>query len=79
MDKAIRRAFERVTYPSFPGSSHGLRRKQSGEYVSDSLEDHWQTFQEAWECAVEWMANKDNPLFSDDNNKGRWTHDDYTY
>lgn len=52
MSNPIREAFERVCYPSFPGVASGLRRKPSGEYISDALEDHWQTFQEGWEEAV---------------------------
>jgi hypothetical protein len=42
-----------------------LRRKPNGEYVSDSLEDHWQTFQEGWEEAVKYLKNKDNDSYSD--------------
>lgn len=62
----IRKAFESVTYESFGVTGgHGLRRKPSGEYVSDMLEDHWQTFQEGWECAIEFLKKRDNPDYSD--------------
>jgi hypothetical protein len=62
----IRQAFETVCYPNFGvASGHSLRRKLNGEYVSDSLEDHWQTFQEGWECALEHLKTKSNPLYTD--------------
>ena len=67
---AVRKAFEEVTYPSLQiagaYTAHGLRRKMdTGEYVSDLLEDHWNTFQEGWEEAVKWLQNKDNSCYSD--------------
>ena len=52
MSNKIRELFEEKVYPSFGSVAHGLRRKPSGEYVSDMLEDHWQTFQEGVEIAV---------------------------
>lgn len=56
MNDPIRQAFEDITYATLNISGtktgHGLRRKENGEYVSDLLEDHWNTFQEGWECAV---------------------------
>jgi hypothetical protein len=52
MNNKIRELFEEKVYPSFGSVAHGLRRKPSGEYVSDMLEDHWQTFQEGVEIAV---------------------------
>lgn len=61
----IRKAFEDEVYPSFGGMSHGLRRKPSGEYLSDTLEDHWQTFQEGWELAIKHLQNKSNPCYTD--------------
>jgi len=73
MADPIRKAFEEVTYSSMSqsvGSAHGLRRKQNGEYVSDVLEDHWQTFQEGWEEAVKWLKNKDNVCYTDIVSKG---------
>ena len=54
MSDPMRDLFENMVYPSFGVTSgHSLRRKPNGEYVSDALEDHWQTFQEGWECAIE--------------------------
>jgi hypothetical protein len=51
----MREEFETITYSSLniTGSctAHGLRRKPNGEYMSDLLEDHWNTFQEGWEAA----------------------------
>lgn len=62
----IRRAFESECYPNFsPDSAHGLRRKPNGEYISDVLEDHWQTFQEGWEQAMKHLQNKTNSCYSD--------------
>ena len=62
MNDPIRQAFEDITYLTLniagTTTAHGLRRKENGEYVSDLLEDHWNTFQEGWECAVSFI--KDN-------------------
>ena len=58
MNERIRELFENEVYPSFPGLAHGLRRKDNGEYVSDALEDHWQTFQEGIEIAVRECLNQ---------------------
>ena len=62
----IRQAFEEVCYPSFGVTSgHSLRRKPNGEYVSDVLEDHWQSFQEGWEEAIKHIQRKENQSYSD--------------
>ena len=62
MTDQIRKAFEKVTYLSLRATGHGLNRRQdNGQYVSDTLEDHWQTFQEGWEEAIKCLQNKDNP------------------
>ncbi len=58
--ESMRKAFEEVTYPTLQlagtYTAHGLRRRQdTGEYVSDILEDHWQTFQEGWEAGIEYF------------------------
>jgi hypothetical protein len=29
------------------------------------LEDHWQTFQEGWEEAINYVKNRDNPSYTD--------------
>lgn len=66
MNDPIRQAFEQECYPSFGVTSgHSLRRKPSGEYVSDTLEDHWQTFQEGWEAAVAHLKQKTNVNHTD--------------
>jgi hypothetical protein len=70
MTDPIRKAFEEVTYPSLQlvgiRTAHGLRRKlDTGEYVSDLLEDHWNSFQEGWEEAIKWLQNKDNSDYTD--------------
>ena len=62
----IRKAFEEVCYPNFGTTSgHSLRRKSNGEYVSDSIEDHWQTFQEGWEEGIKYLKQKNNPCYTD--------------
>lgn len=61
----VRHAFETVSYLSLRATGHGLRRKANGEYVSDALEDHWQTFQEGWEEAIKHLKNKQNHQYSD--------------
>jgi hypothetical protein len=58
--ESMRKAFEEVTYPTLQlagtYTAHGLRRRHdTGEYVSDMLEDHWQTFQEGWEAGIEYF------------------------
>jgi len=52
MNDPIREAFERTTAPTF-GHELPQTRKSNGEHVSGILEDHWQTFQEGWESAME--------------------------
>jgi hypothetical protein len=51
----MREAFESITYLTLnlAGSctAYGVKRKPNGEYISDLLEDHWNTFQEGWEEA----------------------------
>jgi hypothetical protein len=62
----VRQAFETVCYPNFGVTSgHSLHRKPNGEYVSDALEDHWQTFQEGWEEAIRHLKEKDNSFYTD--------------
>lgn len=34
-------------------------RKPNGEYESAVLQDHWLTFQEGWEAAVEYLTRKE--------------------
>jgi len=51
MNERIRQLFETHVYPNF-GDKHNLNKKYNGEYVSDVLEDHWQTFQEGVELAA---------------------------
>lgn len=58
MIDSIREAFERVTVPAFRPSLRGVDRLPSGEYRDVALEEHWNTFQEGWEAAVEFLKNK---------------------
>jgi len=65
MCDTIRKMFEQITLPSFSGDDgcgydyqnekRVWVRKPNGEYVSGKIEDHWQTFQEGWEAAVEYV------------------------
>lgn len=34
-------------------------RKPNGEYLSAVLQDHWLTYQEGWEAAVEYLTRKE--------------------
>jgi hypothetical protein len=59
MNDKIRELFEKVTAPSFglsvlsfDGSKEIYPRLPNGEYSNPTVEDHWQTFQEGFECAV---------------------------
>lgn len=58
MRDPTREAFERVTVPAFRPSLGGTDRLPSGEYRDVTLEEHWNTFQEGWEAAVEFLKNK---------------------
>lgn len=54
MNDPIREAFERITAPAFVFDPNTRpARKPNGEYIKTLLEDHWQTFQEGWEAAIE--------------------------
>lgn len=64
--KNIREAFEKVCAPNFVIVSEiDLSRNNRGEYNNPTFEDHWQTFQEGWECAIEYLKAKSNPAYSD--------------
>ena len=56
MNDPIREAFERISAPAF-GREFEYRKKSNGEYENGALEDHWQTFQEGWEAAIEDVSN----------------------
>lgn len=58
MNENVKREFfEKITCPNF-GIYEVTKRKKNGEYLSDIVEDHWQTFQEGWDCAIEYLKNK---------------------
>lgn len=65
MNDPIREAFECVTVPAFGPSLGGTDLLPSGEYRDPKLEDHWNTFQEGWACAVEFLKNKTGDGYSD--------------
>lgn len=71
MNNVVRELFESKVYPSFPGISSGLRRNDKGEYISEALEDHWQTFMEGVEFAVLESARVLHPELRDMISRGR--------
>ncbi len=56
----VRQKFEEVTVPSFTSHPSVRDRKSNGEYVDPRIEDHWQTFQEAWEECEAHQENAKN-------------------
>ena len=52
MNQKIRDLFEQVTVPNFFVGEVDLSRNNRGEYINSTLEDHWQTFQEAAEAVI---------------------------
>lgn len=64
MNDIIRESFERASAPSF-GHELTFPRDARGEYVNPALEDHWQTFQEGWEAAMEFLKTKQVSRYSD--------------
>lgn len=60
----IRLAFEQVSVPNFQDPD-GNARDQTGQYVSDVLKDHWETFQEGWEECLQYLKNRKNEEYSD--------------
>lgn len=67
----IRKAFEEVCAPNFSVGYLDLSKNKKGEYLNGVLEDHWQTFQEGWECALNHLKNKNNPCYTDIISDGR--------
>jgi hypothetical protein len=54
VQELMRQEFERISAPNF-GANVGrfaYERNSVGEYFNPTLEDHWQTFQEGWEAAM---------------------------
>jgi len=68
MNERVRELFEQQVYPNFSGTgAYKLRRNLKGQYLNDTLEDHWQTFQEGVELAVKECYDlcKDNLIKTD--------------
>ena len=62
MNQLIREAFEIYSLPNF----------RDDESYDDTIEDHWQTFQEGWEAAVKFIQQKtSNDHYSDIISRGR--------
>jgi hypothetical protein len=55
MNQIIREAFEAHTLPNF----------RNDESYDDTIEDHWQTFQEGWESAIKFLQEKKNNNYTD--------------
>lgn len=55
MNQIIREAFEAHTLPNF----------RNDEFYDDTIEDHWQTFQEGWESAIKFLQEKKNNNYTD--------------
>ena len=64
MNDIIRESFERISCPNF-GHDLEFTRNSRSEYVNPALEDHWQTFQEGWEAAMEFLKTKQVSRYSD--------------
>jgi len=60
----MRQAFEQVSAPNFQ-DPNGTARDMSGQYVSDVLKDHWETFQEAWEECTNFLKNRRSDDYTD--------------
>jgi hypothetical protein len=62
----IRKAFEETTVRNFDKDPYDLTRNEKDEYINSLLEDHWQTFQEGWQCAIDLIkeCNKMNTYTS---------------
>mgnify|MGYP003351581964 CR=1 FL=1 len=65
MSKIIREAFEKESAPSFGTTSEIIKKNSKGEYKNPTVEDHWQTFQEGWEAAINHLKNKKGGGYSD--------------
>lgn len=55
MNQIIREAFEAHTLPNF----------RKDDSYDDTIEDHWQTFQEGWESAIKFLQEKKNNNYTD--------------
>lgn len=65
MKDIIREAFETVCFPNFGLLNSGLERDHQGIYYNHTVEDHWQTFQEGWDSAIEYLKNKESVGYKD--------------
>lgn len=54
MNQRVKELFEQYTVPNFGvGTDPDVSKNLQGEYINPTLEDHWQTFQEAAELIVQ--------------------------
>lgn len=54
----MRKYFEEFCFPNFLETPQGKFRSISGEYLDPVIEDHWQSFQEGWDCATKDILKK---------------------
>ena len=47
-----RAAFEQTTVRSFSIMRRSTERNAKGQYIDPTIADHWETFQEGWECGA---------------------------
>ena len=55
----MRKYFEEITARNFDKDPYDLTRNERDEYINPLLEDHWQTFQEGWQCAIAFIKEWD--------------------
>lgn len=65
MNDPMREAFEETTLPQFPGHFDRGTKYPDDTYIDRSIEDHWQTFQEGWEAAIDYLKKKQPSEHSD--------------
>lgn len=42
-----------------------ITRLHNGTYRDPIIEDHWNTFQDGWDFAIEYLKKKTNPSYTD--------------
>lgn len=63
-DDVMRDWFEKVTCPNLTGKPLE-RHAVNGHYLDSTVDDHWNTFQEGWESAIDDLKRKTNPAYTD--------------
>ena len=63
----VREAFEKISCTNFQ-STFGTcitNKERDGTYSMPEIEDHWQTFQEGWEAAIDFLKQRGDTKYSD--------------